>query len=207
MAAGEQTAVSITTELEGTEVIEPIRNTLYTEGYAALNGIHKVCKYVPFKIWIANFKKCAINLRKGTIVARVLPCRATLLTTKVSTHQVLLGESVPESEPELLTSEEKGHGGNASASAPIPPEIAELDLSKIAPQHRDAIRQILARHAEMLSGYLGEFRNTVQRIAIIPGARTIRQMPHRQAPKGREVEQKEVERMMSAGVIRPSHSE
>jgi hypothetical protein len=59
----------------------------------------------------------------------------------------------------------------------------------------------------MWNGTLGEMKTPPHRIEIIPGAKPVLQPPYRAGKAGREIEQREVERMLKAGVIEPETSE
>ncbi len=66
---------------------------------------------------------------------------------------------------------------------------------------------MLAEHAKLWFGDIGTIRNTVRRIEIIPGAQPLLQMPYRQGSNGQLIEKKEVNRILKAGVIKPSYSD
>ena len=82
-----------------------------------------------------------------------------------------------------------------------------MPLNSVPAEYHERIRKMLAKHAHMWSGHLGEITTAVHRIELIPGATPVRQMPYRQGPKGRQYEKEEVDRMLREGVIQPSVSE
>ena len=64
----------------------------------------------------------------------------------------------------------------------------------------------MRNYADMWDGSLGEINVMSHPIELVPGTRPIAQQPYRAGPKAREIEAKEVERMLRDGIIEPSKS-
>jgi hypothetical protein len=72
---------------------------------------------------------------------------------------------------------------------------------------RAQVIETLTPFARMWDGNLGKINTTPHRIEIIPGAKPVFQRPYRAGKAGREVEKREIERMLSAEVIETATSE
>ena len=66
---------------------------------------------------------------------------------------------------------------------------------------------MLRPHREMWDGRLEAVSATSHRIDLVPGARPVHAQPYRADGRAREVEQEEIEKMLTQGVIEPAISE
>lgn len=66
--------------------------------------------------------------------------------------------------------------------------------------------KILKKNDSMWLGQLGEINDTSHPIYLIPGTRPLKCAPYRVGPKTRELEQSEIRKQLSAGLIEPAQS-
>ena len=84
--------------------------------------------------------------------------------------------------------------------------VADLDLSHVLLKYRDRLGEMLSKYAKMWDGSLREITTTEHHLDFAPEARPVACPPYRAGPKAREIEQREVDRMLAAGVIEPAQS-
>ncbi len=63
----------------GSAIIEPDRSTLVKHNYSVGHGINNIAAGKPFKLLMANFNATVATVKKGQIVARVIPGPAIIL--------------------------------------------------------------------------------------------------------------------------------
>ena len=72
---------------------------------------------------------------------------------------------------------------------------------------RGEVIAMLREFESMWSGHLGRINATQHRIELEPNSRPVYQPPYRAGPFARNIEKREVEKMLRAGVIEPSMAE
>lgn len=60
---------------------------------------------------------------------------------------------------------------------------------------------MLRKHSKMWDGTLGEIKVAQHRIVVVRGARPIALAPYRAGDKAREIKDKEISKMLKAGMI------
>ena len=83
----------------------------------------------------------------------------------------------------------------------------EVELHHLSTTERKEVLRMLRPHREMWDGRLGAVSATSHRIDLVPGARPVHAQPYRAGGRAREVEQEEIEKMLTQGVIEPAISE
>jgi len=115
---------------------------------------------------VANFGTLATTLKKGAVIARVLPGPATVIRTQIPAAEVLGIET-----PSLTTPAEPDSDAISVISEDsIPEEVKALDLSHLPVAYHKAIRKMLSSHSALWSGTLGEISTATHHIELIPGA-------------------------------------
>jgi transposase InsO family protein len=179
-----ETIALAVTEVTGLCVIEnrpthPRRPTLVQTP----NGFTETRALQPFPLRVANLGEESTFLNKGFILG-------------------VANQDWSAASPALPSSAPKTPNTSSSEQTQQEADLAHLEISE-----QQAVRKILYPHSSMWDGTLGEVRVTEHRIELQAGARPVYQAPYRAGQKGRDVEKKEVERMLQAGVIEPANSE
>ena len=230
-----QTWVQVTAPISGLHALQPSEN-LYANGSIVItNGVVQVDTNRPFRVLIANMGANPYRVTKNQVLGSLLPHPTAIIPTNVSIAEVLgideaECQNLPSKhisrdrheQPERKTTQEPcwqvSPDGTAVAiegkrirKTELAPKAAinqvnDLDLSHLAPPQRKRVRELLKEFAPMWAGELGEIRTTQHYIDLLPGSRPVAQQPYRAGPKARELEQREVEKMLQAGVIEPSQS-
>ena len=71
-------------------------------------------------------------------------------------------------------------------------------------KHRSRIERLLEPYEEMWNGQMGELKATEHRIKLAPGSKTVHQAPYRAGLLQRQMEKKEIDKMLEKGVIEPA---
>ena len=211
--AQSQTWVPVTSDRQGLCVLQPSPDLFMKSSLAMANGVAEMEPNRPFSILVANFARYEQRLVKGQILGTVLPHPLSVISTKITMAEVvglIEGEDrpgQPSYEHDKVISAVPPHQGKGDPSdAPQASSLDDIDLSHVDEKHRPRLLTMLQKYAKMWDGSLGEINTTEHHIELVPDARPIASHPYRAGPKAREVEQKEVERMLQAGVIEPAQS-
>lgn len=225
---GTRRVVQCTAQRTGLVVIQPYAPLYNRHGLVVTNGVTQVEPNKAFHILVANFGKYAVKLQKNQVVAELLPHPRAAVNSSLTVGEALGVDyrsqekaegrnSVTDQDPirdSTVENEQPKAGSNLSTDPiearriePRPPDVEDLDLSHVPTRLREKFRNMLKRYSSMWDGTLGEIQIAQHCIELVPGTRPIAQPPYRAGPKAREVEGKEVEKMLKAGVIEPAQSE
>ena len=213
LAPHTHTWVRVTSACQGLRVIQPSDRLLATSSITVANGVVHVEPNIPFRVLIANMGAVPYRLSKNQVVATLLPHPTAIIPTEVTLAEVLgIEEPEGDKEPTGVSSNTVAADGTRTQQGELEPETAinqvqELDLSHLAPEYRERVRGMLKEFAPMWAGDLGQINTTEHHIDLVPGSRPVAQQPYRAGPKARELEQREVDKMLREGVIEPSQSE
>ena len=206
---GTQTWVKVTSPDHGLRVVQPLDRLYSRSQLAVTNGVVQVHPDKPFKVLVANFGSEPKVVVKDQVIGTLLPHPTAIIPTRVSIADVL---NIEDTEPQgysdipiqsLNDLEEPSEAEKLKAAEKL---VEDLDLSHLASSLRKRVKNMLKRFAPMWSGKLGEINSTPHYIDLLPGSRPIASQPYRAGPKAREIEQREVDKMLQAGVIEPSNS-
>ena len=205
-----QLAAKVVTKAAGLVCLDPKPTLLSRHGVRTANGVIEARPDVMFSVSLANFRKKAVYLPKGTIVAYAKRSPATpiysLGQVGQEMYKVLNIPFMPTGQAE--TKEEDPKSG-FDTNEGLTDLREQVDLSHIEPDSlREEIYKMLGKHAHMWKpGRLGDIGATEHRIDLQPGTKPIRQMPYRQGLKMRDLASEEIQKMLEHGVIEPVSSE
>jgi len=177
-----RTVVAVTTPVEGQILVRPYNRLNTRHGCQTGYGLAVSFPGERFHIELLNLSDTPVCLRKGTVLA------TAEATTDVPWNMV-------------------SDDGPPLSGPPKKTFLEEIDLSNVPARLRDDVQALLTKNAHMLDGTLGSIEATKHRIDLLPGAEPIRQQPYRAGHHARDIIRDEVNRMLEAGVIRPSTSE
>ncbi|CAN8063812.1 unnamed protein product [Agarophyton chilense] len=183
------------------------------------NGIVVNTPNQPFKVCLSNFSSNDVKLPRNTNVGIALPapqgvftvshtdlgkvafdkeggCANASTTTKVSMNTNL--ESKLTDKASVDKEEEPDPERQLQDTVQIGEEKGQL---------RGRIIDLLEEFETMWSGHLGQIKATQHRMGLLPDSKPIYQQPYRAGPKAREIELKEVERMLEEGAVEPANSD
>jgi hypothetical protein len=158
------------------------------------DDLAQVTTIVPFDVRVRNMSHRGVPLNKGIILG-LAHMDHTNLVGVVELKDQTAGVDGP---PSASTT----HGRPPTADW-----TSALHLDHLPSEARARVIETLTPFEDLWNGTLGEIRTPLHRIEILPGAQPVFQPPYRAAKAGREIEQREVERMLKAGVIQPATSE
>jgi RNase H-like domain found in reverse transcriptase/Reverse transcriptase (RNA-dependent DNA polymerase)/Retroviral aspartyl protease len=183
-----ETNVPVTTHNEGTLLIQGVTTNreFQKRNFAMATGISDVKTSQIFMLKVANYGRTHILLQKHTTLGI-----ATALSTEVLTFSDLSVEK-----PRQLS-----EGVNEFDWK------EELQVDHLSSVDQNQVISMLSKHSSMWKGSLGEISITKHHIELQSDAKPVYQPPYRAGVKAREVEKKEVDRMLAAGVIEPAVSE
>ena len=219
-----QAFVSVTSLRDGYSIVEPVGKLYDDHQLLTSNGVANVESNNPFRILLANLGRSPKTLAKNQVMATLL----SNPTIAVPTH-VLLADVVDEGKETpsgtCAGTEERGSNNNTtfrfktdntdnshklgttiSAKSASPPSLDEIDVGHVPPTHREKLRSLLQEISTMWDGSPGEVNTTEHHIDLVKSARLIASHPYRAAPRPREAEQAEAQRMLDADVIEPAQS-
>jgi hypothetical protein len=179
---------------EGLCHLEPyVKPSHLQRTYRMSDGLAQVTILVPFDVRVINMSHRDVLMNKGTI-----------LGSAHMDHTNMVG--VIE-----LTNQTPGDIVSSASTTPAGPPRADwtstLHLYHLLSEARAQVIATLTPFEAMWNGTLGEMRTPPHRIELLPGAQPVFQTSYRAGKAGREVEKREVERMLKAGVIEPATSE
>jgi hypothetical protein len=106
------------------------------------------------------------------------------------------------------TAGDKTPSASTTNAQPPPADWAStLHMDHLPSAARARVIDTLTSFESMWTGTLGEMKTPPHRFEQSPGAQPVFQPPYQAGKAGQEIEQREVERMLKAGVIEPATSE
>ena len=87
---------------------------------------------------------------------------------------------------------------------PITADEMELDVIE---DFEEDVRNMLRKHSRLWTGKLGQINAADMHIDVVPDAKPFMSAPYRVGPKTRQLEQNEINRKLTSGVIEPAMSE
>jgi len=214
---GMQTWVEVTTDREGTIMIEPNDQLYHNLLCRAGTGIMDVKRDQPFHILVANFAEHPIDILPRQVVAYTSDHPETLTKSHIS-HGEMLGVISANDDAKFrkrplnvrdidvinrqLADQRELHMGKDEK--PVTADDINIDVPV---DKEEAVRSMLRKHESMWSGQLGEINVTEMRIDLVPDAKPFKSAPYRAGPKTRELERAEIDKQLKAGIIEPAYSE
>ena len=150
------------------------------------NGVMEVVPDKPFRVWVSNFSASPVRLPKDAVIGLAFPAPRSIYA---------------------ITSESSTPQAPDSTLAKQTPWEETLDLGEVLPSKRGEVIEMLREFEQMWTGQLGKITATKHRIVTTPSAPPVYQPPYRAGKHARELEKREVQKMLSAGVIEPSNAE
>lgn len=212
--------VYVLSEKTGVQFFEPNAELLDKQWISLSPGIVEVKKNVPFKVKVANFSEKPRRLSRLQKIGYVLPAPEETAVYAVdfdadvpsTVQDKKLSESEKKEWPEVegeglataLSPEKAPDGVRQATDAP---SVEDVELEHLPNSARRKVREMLRPLSDMWSGKLGTLGVTEHRITLKEGAKPVYSQPYRAGPKSREVEHREVDKMLEKKVIEPSQSE
>lgn len=185
------------------------------------NGVMLCQPGIPFSVLVANFSSEPQMLKKGHNIATTSQHPDATVNSSFTLDDVLgLTKDAP---PKPTSSAENGctecaksqmyrhcthKATNVKWTTPEASTISHdnVNLDHIDDEFHPRIRAMLAKHSTMWDGSLGEITTMKQRIDLKEDAKPHYCPPYRAGPKHRVLEQTEIQRQLSVGVIEPNSS-
>jgi hypothetical protein len=179
--------VPVATHNEGTLLIQGVTTNreFQKRNFAMATGMSVVKTSQSFMLKVANYRKARILLPKHTTFGI-----ATALSTEVLTF------------PEFSVKKPR----QLSEFVNEFDWKEELQVDHLSSVDQNHVLSMLSKHSSMWKGSLGEICITKHHIELQSAAKPVYQPPYRAGVQAREVEKKEVDRTLAAGVIEPSVS-
>jgi hypothetical protein len=176
-----ETTVLVVSTAEGLFRLAPQARASPTV-YQMADGIAHITSRVPFHIRVVNLSSHDIQLNKGTLLGSAhMDLRHVVGIIEVGHISVRLRTADESTLPPQLTK---------------PEWASAMDLCHLSEETRAQVIETLTPFARMWDGNLGEINTTPHRIELTPGAKPVFQPPYRAGKAGREVEKREIERML-----------
>lgn len=156
-----------------------------------------------------------MNLKAGQAIARTTNHPTTRLASTL-THGELLGvldhknayrKRNNNTRDIAVINRQLGDAREAHLGDDETPIMAETVPLGVEEQYHPTIPKMLKKHDAMWSGKLGEINITKHTISLKPGARPFKSATYRAGPQTRELEQAEINKQLTAGVIEPAQLE
>ena len=166
------------------------------------NGVMDVLPKQKFQVLVSNFSDKTVRLSKNTIVGLAFPAPAGIMTMDTLKSK--------KKQPPTVSVEPQNGQPPAREGEGTESEVSWQDEVHIGTEDeelREQVMDLLAEFQDMWSGHLGTIDAVKHRIELTPGARPIHQAPYRAGHKAREIEKKEIDRMLAAKVIEEAQSE
>ena len=199
--------VSATADLAGLHYLRNRPDMMVKHGSLMANGVVDVSPHRPFQVAITNFMDSAVTLPKGMRIANASPCNKEISTIFDVSSLFPLDDGVAHSTEggvNLISDEaDKPEDGSDQE----PPWQEQVNIGEPGDHLKDQIIDLLSEFKDLWSGRIGRIRATKHRIELTPGAQPVHQAPYRAGHKNRDLERKEIEKMLAAGVIEPAQSE
>ena len=183
-----ETVVLVNTGKRGPVLLEASDETYRRKKVSLANGVAHVQPNVAFPVRIANMSSKEVILQKHERVGTAVP-----LSTAANVDMV-------NSQPDQNTDQNEG-------DTVSPTDLNDLELDHLPTDLQTRVREFLAPFSELWSGQLGTVRLTEHRIKLKPESEPVFSQPYRAGPKAREIEQEEVSKMLTAGIIEPATTE
>jgi Reverse transcriptase (RNA-dependent DNA polymerase)/Retroviral aspartyl protease len=189
-----ETNVLAVSTAEGLCHLDPqVKPRILRRGYQMADGLAQVTTLVPFDVRVLNMSHRDVPLNKGTILG-LAHMDHTNLVCVVDLNDQTAGVGPPSA-------------ATTQGRPPTTDWTEALHLDHLPSEARAKVIYTLTPFEAMWNGTLGEMKTPPHRIELLPGAQPVFQPPYRAGKAGRAIEQREVERMLKAGVIEPATSE
>lgn len=223
-------AVKIAREMEGTDVFLErcmFTNSNIEDAYGFADSL--ISRNNP-KVYISNFSGQPVRIDRGTVLGKgLLPCRALMASTQLSTTEVTqfraygkLVQALVATDPRSEREREENDRSPLAQPVEGGPKTAEVPESSLAQdqwylkidisealdqEQREKIRDIVRKNdsAFAIDGHLGHYDEEVE-IPLLPGTKPISVPPYQASPANKEVIDKQMDTWLKLEVIEPSRS-
>ncbi len=158
--------------------------------FIAANGIMKCRASIIFSILVSNLSRSRVQLQNGRVVANVRGI------TPRGQEKVLALDALSDSAPAQTEAQEESG-----------PTVEDIDLRHRPRELHDWARAILRKHDPKWDEKIGTINATEHAIELQPGAKPVHQAPYWAGHRYRDFPGKEIARMLTDGVMRPSTSD
>ena len=211
--AGHQRLVTVTCKATGPVSLIANDKPFATRRCQMANGIAELEEGKSFYVWVANFSKKPQHLPKHMTIGAATSAPNIVHHNPNSTFRQPPDESVLTVTMKKLkeTFEDSAFRHEIAEQAKQEHTEADwkdvVDIGEDSKKYKQKLISMLEKHSAMWDGHLGHIHATKHRIELTPGAKPVYQQPYRASPTQREHERKEIEKMLTEGVIEPSTSE
>lgn len=167
------------------------------------NGVVKIERNSPFRLLVANVSNIPKRVVRNQTIEMVLPYPRLVVTTQVSTAEVLGIVMDEEKSPNHETNLIEKTGSYNSWNAGTTPTAAKLGSSHVPNAYREPLKKMLLKYYDMWEGCLGYIKVVKHGIDLNDSANTVMQRPYRTGPASRQFVSEEVDQMLDKGIIKP----
>ena len=217
LAPRSETHVTVTMTQSGRYMLEPNDQLYVRRSVALAHGVHDAQANRPFIVRMANFSAREVVLKKNQVIGAGAPSPESVLPIDVNAlFPENKGLPTPKSEenstksisPGLLSRIPPTPDRQETPDTPLPPgSLEDVQWTHLDVEQRKKVLDMLAPHANMWDGSLGEVTTSAHRIDTPDDIRPFRSQPYRAGTKQRELIETEIDRQLEMGVISPSKSE
>lgn len=168
----------------------------------------------PFRILVANFGSTLVQLRHKQAIAKAAPPPSNVAEAHISHSEMF--ELIPDGKfrkhhiyPENIDTINKHLVDQREIDMAEDEKKTTADKIKhdVLPDNEQAVRDMIRKHVQVLSGQLSQIKETKLRINSKSNAKPFKCPPYRADPKTRELEQSESNKKLTGGFIEPPISE